>query len=345
MSKRTDAIRSMFTAAPEVKSAEELSADNRPAETPRRSAGAVNAIRSTFADIERENEALRAAATSGEQVIEVEAGLIDPSPFPDRFTDADDNAFSALKASIAERGQAVPVLLRAHPTVPGRYQTAYGHRRVKALGELGQPVRALIRALSDEQLAAAQGIENSARADLSFIERAAFALRLERAGCSRVVIQQALTVDKAEASKLIAVASAVPPDLIAAIGRAPRTGRPRWQELAEAVQQAPAAKRVRALITQASFQAQDSDNRFLAVLSLAKRSPEVAAGHSPTRFMLKSAKGDVFAKVTDANGASRIVIDHMKHEGFADFVVQELPALFERYASLSADTAPADRRR
>jgi ParB family chromosome partitioning protein len=319
-----------------------LSADNRPVEA-RRSAGAVNAIRSTFADIERENEALRTAAAGSERIVEIEAELIDPSPFPDRFTDSDDSAFAALKASLADRGQDVPVLLRPHPAAAGRYQTAYGHRRIKALGELGRPVRALIRALADEELAAAQGVENSARADLSFIERAAFALRLERAGCSRATIQQALTIDKAEASKLIAVASAVPEDLIAAIGRAPRAGRPRWQEMAEAVRRNDSVRRVRALVQEPGFRGRDSDGRFLAALAVARRSAEVASEHAPMRLTLRSDAGEVIAKVTDGHGVSRIVIDRMANRGFADFVVQELPALFERYAGV--DSASGGRRR
>jgi ParB family chromosome partitioning protein len=344
MSKRTDAIRSMFTSAPDVKSADELSADNRAGEMVRRSAGAVNAIRSTFADIERENEALRAAATVSERVIEIETGVIDPSPFPDRFADADDSAFAALKASIAERGQDIPVLLRPHPVRAGRYQTAYGHRRIKALAELGRPVRALVRQLRDDELAAAQGVENSARADLSFIERASFALQLEQSGCSRAVIQQALTIDKAEASKLIAVASGVPRELIAAIGRAPRTGRPRWQDLVEALRGEAALTRVSKLISEATFRRLDSDARFLAALTMARQSHSIATGHDPVRLTIKAASGDIIAKVVDQGDASRIVIDRIAHQGFADYVVQELPALFERYAA-GTDHGPGTKRR
>jgi ParB family chromosome partitioning protein len=337
MSKRTDAIRSMFTAVLEVKGAPPLSADNSSPEAGRRSAGAVNAIRSTFADIERENAALRETLAAEERVLTIEAGLIDPSPFPDRFPDADDAAFAALKASLGARGQDVPVLLRPHPAAPGRYQTAYGHRRIRALAELGQPVRAVVKALSDEALAAAQGVENSARADLSFIERAVFALRLERAGCGRAVIQQALTVDKAEVSKLIKVAAAVPADLVMAIGRAPRAGRPRWQELADALGKPQALARLRALVGQPDFAARDSDARFLAALAMARRSPEAAAADLPATVTLTTPAGAVIAKVTDASGASRIVIDRKTHAGFADFVVEELPALFERYAAAQAD--------
>ena len=232
MSKRTDTIRSLFAQPPSPV----LSADNNPPEARRVAAGAVRSMKETFSDIERENEVLRARIAGGEHVIEIDPGLIDPSPFADRFNQEDDPSFEALKQSIAERGQEIPILLRAHSAAPGRYQTAFGHRRVRAARVLGRPVKAIVRALSDDELIIAQGVENSAREDLSFIERAVFALRLETAGRNRAVIQQALAIDRAEASKLISVAKAVPNDLILAIGKAPKIGRGRWQEFAEALQ-------------------------------------------------------------------------------------------------------------
>src|SRR5690606_29585903 len=138
---------------------------------------------------------------------------------------------------------------------------------IRAARELGLSVRAVIRALSDTDLVIAQGIENSARQDLSFIERAVFALRLERAGHERSVIQEALTVDRAEVSKLVAVASEIPEDIVTAIGRAPKVGRPRWQALAARLSEPGALGRVRRLIKSATFGQADSDSRFLQVLA------------------------------------------------------------------------------
>ncbi len=341
MSKRTDAIRSLFTQAPETKG---LSADNLPEEAVRRTAGAVNSIRNTFSDIERENEALRAAVAGAETIVEIDASLIDPSPFPDRFADDGGPSFVTLRNSIAERGQEVPVLLRPHPLSAGRYQTAFGHRRIRALGELGRPVRALVRVLSDDDLAAAQGIENAARADLSFIERAVFALRLEEAGRPRSVVQQALAIDKAEASKLVAVARAVPMPVVAAIGTAARAGRPRWQALADALGKPDALKRVEALIGDAGFKALDSDGRFVAALDAAQRSAVAAAMRQSVRTQIRTASGQIIAKVVDGPGASQIKIDRKSHGEFADFVARELPALFDRFTQSEA-AAPGRRRR
>ncbi len=340
MSKRTDTIRALFTKSPEAKGAGGmLSADNMPLEGQRRPAGAVNAIRGTFSDIERENESLRSAAAAGERIVEIAARLIDPSPFPDRFQDDGDPSFEALKASISERGQEVPVLLRPHPAAAGRYQTAFGHRRIRALAALGRPVRALVRELSDDDLAAAQGVENAARADLSFIERAVFAMRLEEAGRSRAVIQQALAIDRAETSKLIAVARGIPPGIAAAIGRAPRAGRPRWQELAEALKSAAALKRVQGVAAQLQFKERDSGSRFLAVLAAAKRSPEAATERKPVKMAIKAQSGETIARITDGGGISRIEIDRIPNAAFADFVAEELPALYARFSESASPSA------
>ena len=45
-------------------------------------------------------------------IAEIDPMLIDPSPLADRFRDHDESSFEALKQSIADRGQEVPVLVR-----------------------------------------------------------------------------------------------------------------------------------------------------------------------------------------------------------------------------------------
>ena len=72
---------------------------------------------------------------------------------------------------------------------------------------------------------------------LTFIERARFAARLEDRKFSRDVIMSALNVDKAALSRLIAVATRIPPAVIEAIGPAPAYGRVRWQELMESLEE------------------------------------------------------------------------------------------------------------
>ncbi|WP_171015244.1 plasmid partitioning protein RepB [Methylocystis sp. B8] len=330
MSKRTDTIRHLFAQPPSPV----LSADNSP-ESRRVASGAVRSMKDSFSEIERENEVLRARVAGSEQVIEIDPALIDPSPFADRFAQEDDSAFEALKQSIADRGQEIPVLLRAHSVLMGRYQTAFGHRRIRAARLLERPVKAIVRALSDDELVVAQGLENSAREDLSFIERAVFALRLEAAGRSRAVIQQALAIDRAEASKLIAVAKAVPDDLIQAIGKAPKIGRGRWLELAELLREKAATKRAHAIAILPAFIKADSDERFARVLGAAKRH-ETANAPAHQIIEIRDSAGQSIADIRASERDVKVRLAKPVGSAFAHFLTTRLPELFEEFRAFEA---------
>lgn len=323
MSKRTQSIRSMFAGRGDG----ELSVDNKPS-LPRVTAGAVRSLKETFTDVERDYQALREQLSNGTVVVELDPTLVDPSPFADRFQDQDVESFDELKRSIAERGQEIPILVRPHPSSPGRYQSAYGHRRVRAVRDLGRPVKAYIRPLTDEDLVVSQGIENSAREDLSFIERAIFALKLEEAGFQRTVVQSALSIDRAEASKLIAVANAIPADLVAAIGRAPKVGRGRWQSLAELLQDAALVAQARSLITQQDFQARSTGERFDVIQGLRKL-PAVQT--SVQEQTVRSRDGIELATLVRSKRLLRLQIDREQNEAFADFLLRKLPDLYDLY--------------
>ena len=325
MSKRADTIRSLFT-APQV---DALSADNNAPPVPRVSSGSVRSLRDSFSGVERENDDLRQKLASGARVVEVDAGLIDPSPVSDRFADGDEASFDVLKASIRERGQEVPVLLREHPSSPGRYQSAYGHRRVRVARELGRPVKAVIRELTDTDLVISQGIENSARQDLSFIERAIFAMRLEDAGHDRQVVQEALSIDRAETSKLLSVARSIPANVVTAIGKAPKVGRGRWQSLSDALKASGALKRAQAALKRPEFDELNSDARFVCILTAAVASQE----SRPSREIqtIVSASGQNVARVQHAGRDLKITMERGVDADFATFLVEQLPGLFESY--------------
>ena len=331
MSKRTDTIRSLFAQPPSPV----LSADNNSAEPRRVAAGAVRSMKETFSDIERENETLRARLAEGEWVVEIDPDLVDPSPFADRFAQEDDVSFETLKQSIAERGQEIPVLLRASATAPGRYQTAFGHRRVRVARLLGRTVKAIIRALSDDELVVAQGLENSAREDLSFIERAVFALRLETSGRSRSIIQQALAIDRAEASKLISVAKSVPGDLILSIGRAPKIGRGRWQEFAESLRDGGALERAQAVATTPAFVKADGHERFTLALNAAKQQG-LSKPPAPEVIAIKDATGQAIAEIRASQRDVKVTVASSAGSAFAQFLTARLPELFEEFRSFGS---------
>lgn len=325
MSKRTQSIRSMFAVKPED------SAPTGEALRPSRvTSGAVRSLKDTFSGVEKDYQELREKLAEGTVAIEVEPFLIDPSPFADRFESDDFQSFEALKQSIAERGQEIPILIRENPAQVGRYQSAYGHRRVRALRDLGRPVRAYVKILTDEELALAQGIENSAREDLSFIERAIFATRLEDGGFKRSVLQTALTVDRAEASKLIAVGRGVPSDIVAAIGRAPRVGRGRWQMFVDCLQDADALQRVRITLQSSQTKAKDSNDRFALALAAASKGPKISQT-STKPIVARTASGHEIAKLTHSAKHSRIQITSEANREFSEFLMHKLPDLFAAY--------------
>lgn len=126
-------------------------------------------------------EEARAGAVPGvDRVLRIDPALID-EPLPaDRdsrsFADA---AFEALKASISERGQDVPVTVRAKGD---RFELAAGRRRLAACRALGLPVLARVLPLDDEAMLALQYRENVERSDVTAYERARWLAALAARG-------------------------------------------------------------------------------------------------------------------------------------------------------------------
>ncbi|MBR0800765.1 plasmid partitioning protein RepB [Bradyrhizobium jicamae] len=330
MSKRTDTIKSLFAATP----APTLSADNvAPALPARVSAGAVRSLKDSFSEVEKENQELRDRLSTGAAIIEIDPALVDASPVSDRFQEDDTTSYEALKRSIAQSGQEVPILVRAHPATAGRYQSAYGHRRVRVARELGIPVKAILRSLADEELIVAQGLENAPREDLSFIERAIFAMRIEDAGHKRSIVQDALAVDRAEASKLISVARAIPHDVVNAIGKAPKAGRGRWQTFADLLGDASTIERVRTAIADSSFAIRDSDARFLAAFSAASQPSAKQESRRPQPTSLLAADGRRIAEISQAERELKLSIDKNVPASFADYLVKQIPHLFDAFSA------------
>lgn len=293
------------------------------------SRGAVGAMSRSLEMLSAEREAAKALSdrlSSGETVIEVDPILIDGSIVPDRMPGTADK-HAALVESIRESGQLVPVLLRPHPGQAGRFQIAYGHRRVRALAELGRPVRAVVRKLSDDELVVAQGKENGEREDLSFIERATYALALEVKGFKRETIMAALSVDKTELSRLISVARALPRTLVSAIGAAPKTGRRRWMDLVERYVAWSDEAALEKTLADAAFAAAPSDERFLRVLAAVTPRAERVA--KPVTWTADD--GRKVAKIERSKGRTIVALDETTAPDFGAFVIERLPELYRAF--------------
>ncbi|MGV6840654.1 MAG: plasmid partitioning protein RepB [Planktomarina sp.] len=185
--------------------------------------------------------ALGALQGSLSAIREVDPSLIDdwgPQDRLDGFTavnsdDAEEDGLDALKDSIREGGQQVPILLRKGKN-DGRYEIIYGRRRLRACKELGIKVRANIQDLDDATALLAKGLENAARRNLSFYEKARFAAVIIAAGHDTKTVKQVLNLSASGLSHLTKVTDNVPNAVGDAIGAAPKSGRPKWTALADA---------------------------------------------------------------------------------------------------------------
>ena len=202
------------------------------------------------------------------------------------------------KAEEATSGKAVdhdfdlPVCARLperieQPANPVRVVKVGVNRGITMEQSRNLPVRALVRELTDAELVVAQGIENSQRQDLSYIERALFATRLEDRGFERSIIMDALATDKGELSKLISVARSVPESIIEVIGPAPKAGRRRWIALADALRDSAVKRKVERATKDPDLLKADTDTRFLRVFAATKPSSEP----QPSAVGWKSASG------------------------------------------------------
>lgn len=325
---RKDAINSLFL----TKKDTPTTASQKPAERVR--TGAVSAMSTSLrqmADGAKLASQLQDQLAKGDVVIEIDPELIDHSTVADRIPTDVDPAFDQLASSISENGQQVPILVRPSPTSPERFQIAYGRRRLRAAQILKRPVRAIVRRLEDQELIIAQGRENLDREDLSFIEKAFFAKNLEDAGCDRATIVAALSSDKADVSRYVAVARRVSERIVKRIGPAPKAGRARWLALAEKLEMLSDSSEIDKLLDGQPMQSATSDARFQAVLSSLE--PENAKRKHARTSVWKAPSGKRAANIEAKNGKTSLVFEDKIVPEFAQFVTEKLDDLFQEFQS------------
>lgn len=271
--------------------------------------GAMSGVRSTLKDL------------SSNAVREIAPEMIDDGGPKDRlsFVDAD---VAQLADSIRQHGQQVPIMVRPVPERPGHYRVVYGRRRLHALRLLGQPAKALVRSLSDEEAVLAQGQENSQRLDPSFIEKALFASELSTVGYDAVVIMDALAIDKPMLSRMNKVTRSIPPAVIQRIGPAHGIGRRRWEDLADTV-------RTHDLDLAAIADAADvdsatgSDERFARISDAAMASLRAAASapvSPPPALIVTAGDGAVVAEISETARALTLKLSRSSAPEFTQWL-------------------------
>ncbi len=83
---------------------------------------------------------VEAQLLSGANIVELDPALVDASPFPDRLPPSAEIE-AGFVAAVRDHGQQVPILVRPHPTIEGRYQLpsviAGCARRSNSVGRFG----------------------------------------------------------------------------------------------------------------------------------------------------------------------------------------------------------------
>jgi ParB family transcriptional regulator, chromosome partitioning protein len=274
---------------------------------------------------------------TGTAVVEIDPTTLDSSMVSDRLTAEIDPSFDALVESLRSNGQQVPILVRPHPENSQRYQIAYGHRRVRAAARLNIKVKAIVRTLTDDELVVAQGKENLDRRDLSYIEKALFARRLEDQGFERTIIMAALSTDKGDLSRYIAVARTIPEPLAQSIGPASKAGRARWVALSEHLSQPRSDKIIEATIASEDFRRLDSDGRFALIfgaLTKTARKPETSKLRTWT-----TAAGENAGRIEHRADRTIVTIDEKIAPKFGSFLAGQLDDLYVQFLKSQQEEA------
>ncbi|MCO5066523.1 MAG: plasmid partitioning protein RepB [Rhizobiaceae bacterium] len=267
----------------------------------------------------------------GEAIVSLDPALIDASPVADRIQDeeGEDEEYQALVEAIRADGQASPVLVRPHPSTPDRYMIVFGRRRLKAAKELGLQVRAIVKPLEDVAAIIAQGQENSARADLSFIERALFARKLVDLGQTKETVKSALTVDNTLLSRMLSIADGIPAAVLEALGASKGVGRDRWEELKRLVQRPSNAEAaIRYVRSDEFFNAHPAD-RFNRLLETLAQKP--ARKPSKKASVWVSPDSVVAATVGVKRNSVSIALSSSDDIGFGIWLSKSLNELYRTY--------------
>lgn len=281
--------------------------------------------------IQERGELAERVLKDGGYVSELNPADILPSSIPDRFAGAyDEAAITELVGSMRERGQIVPGLVRPLKDDPSRYQIVYGRRRLAAAQKLGLKFKAIIRPLDDAEAIVFQGEENSARNDLTFIEKCNFAFAQEKAGYDRTTICASLSTGKSHISEMIRIAATLPQSLLQAIGPAPEIGRRRWLELVEKWAAYPNAHPVvKELLANAAAE-MSSQDRFGLALSAMFEKVQAPEPRHPSRETIMS-KGMKLAEVSYGNAGARMSFAKSVPPEFVAYLAGQMETIHDAY--------------
>ncbi|MGK9086236.1 plasmid partitioning protein RepB [Brucella intermedia] len=308
-----------------------ITSDNSAAKKP--AYGMTGAAKTVVRSIEEMAENTK-RLMDGETIIEIDPQLLDVSFVADRLSE-DEVEYNELKEAIREHGQSSPILVRPNPQNAERYMVVFGHRRARVAVELGKPVKAVVKKLDDISSAIAQGQENSARSNLSFIERAYFAQNLLSNSLTKDVVKSALGVDDAMLSKMLSVAESIPSTIMMALGASKKIGRDKWLSLRQILLN-PAHRNV-ALerISTDEFISLPEEDRFDALHEYLKRYSIRSAAKSPAKASAETtwSSPDRSVNFSMKQKARKVAVEFSNAEAkpFSSWISNNMDRLYNEY--------------
>jgi len=148
----------------------------------------------------------------------------------------------------------------------------------------------------------AKGLENAARRNLSFYEKARFAEAIQAAGHESATVRQVLNLSASGHSHLTKVTQNVPTRVGDLIGAAPKSGRPRWTDLAELFLERKLTEKVALdLLTKISATLTSDERLDALIREASKRGTKVSSGPREIAPMdgvvIKAGRGSVSLSV------------------------------------------------
>lgn len=267
----------------------------------------------------------------GETMVELDPELVEGSFVRDRLEE-DPQEFADLLAAIRERGQDTPILVRPHPQKSGRYMVVFGHRRLEIARQLGRKVRAVVKSMDDRTHVVAQGQENSARSNLSFIEKAIFARRLIELNYDgdNATVMAALAIDKTTLSKMLSVAS-LPSPILEVTQGAKGIGRDRWYDFKKLLERPANLEKVLDFISRTDFSGLSGDAGFHVLLDAIKRKKPTAPEPRARRQSWIAPDRSVSAEATSNGKIYSLSLKSRDAVGFGDYLSANLGKLYEDF--------------
>jgi ParB family transcriptional regulator, chromosome partitioning protein len=280
----------------------------------------------------------------GETIVNLDPGMLDASFVGDRI-DGQDEAYAELLRAIKEQGQSSPILVRPNPLIDGRFMIVFGHRRAKVARELGIPVRAVVKPLEDIAHIIAQGQENTARANLSFIEKALFAKKLSEMGQAKDTIKSALTIDDTLLSRMLSIAETIPDFVLNALGAARGVGRDRWEDLKKLLAAPINVQNAKDVIASEELKSIDLSNRFNFLVGALEAKRKPARKVSPPniqKHIWSPSDKSLIAETKGAGTSFTITLRKAQAGEFGSYISKNLEQLYQAFKESEKLTKAGD---